>query len=100
MKGIVFGATLNSARNKLEKIRAEYESFWKINIEKVISYHNEYTIIFSNGDIWHCVEANGFSSRGRRCNIALIDKNISKEVISSIILPCIIKYPYGAVGYY
>ena len=100
MKGIVFGATLTSARNKLDKIRAEYESFWKINIEKVISYHNEYTIIFSNGDIWHCVEANDFSSRGRRCNIALIDKNISKEVISSIILPCIIKYPYGAVGYY
>ena len=100
MKGIVFGATLNSARNKLDKIRAEYESFWKINIEKVISYHNEYTIIFSNGDIWRCAEANGFSSRGRRCNIALIDKNISKEIISSIILPCIIKYPYGAIGYY
>ena len=29
-----------------------------------------------------------------------IYKNISKEVVSSIILPCIINYPYGAVGYY
>ena len=28
-----------------------------VNIEKVISYHNEYTIIFSNGDIWRCAEA-------------------------------------------
>ena len=97
MIGIVFGTTLDVAHDKLNLMSKEYESFWKINIEKVISYHNEYTIIFSNGDIWHCVEANGFSSRGRRCNIALIDKNISKEEISSIILTCIIKYPYGTV---
>ena len=100
MIGIVFGTTLDVAYDKLNLMSKEYESFWKINIEKVISYHNEYTIIFSNGDIWRCAEANGFSSRGRRCNIALIDKNIPKEVVSSIILPCIINYPYGAVGYY
>ena len=36
MKGIVFGATLKSAHNKLDKLRKEYETFWKINIEKVI----------------------------------------------------------------
>ena len=100
MIGIVFGTTLDVAHDKLNLMSKEYESFWKINIEKVISYHNEYTIIFSNGDIWRCAEANGFSSRGRRCNIALIDKNIPKEVVGSIILPCIINYPYGAVGYY
>ena len=100
MIGIVFGTTLDVAHDKLNLMSKEYESFWKINIEKVISYHNEYTIIFSNGDIWRCAEANSFSSRGRRCNIGLIDKNIPKEVVSSIILPCIINYPYGAVGYY
>lgn len=100
MIGIVFGTTLDVAHDKLNLMSTEYEKFWKVEIERIISSRYEYTIIFSNGDIWHCVEANSFSSRGRRCNIALIDKNISKEVISSIILPCIIKYPYGAVGYY
>ena len=100
MIGIVFGTTLDVARDKLNLMSTEYEKFWKVEIERIISSRYEYTIIFSNGDIWRCAEANGFSSRGRRCNIALIDKNISKEVISSIILPCIIKYPYGAVGYY
>lgn len=100
MIGIVFGTTLDVARDKLNLMSTEYEKFWKVEIERIIYSRYEYTIIFFNGDIWHCAEINGFSSRGRRCNIALIDKNIPKEVVSSIILPCIINYPYGAVGYY
>ena len=100
MIGIIFGSTLDSARDKLDKMTIEYKRFWKVEVKKVISSKYEYTIIFSNGDMWRCAEANGFSSRGRRCNIALIDKNIPKEVVSSIILPCIINYPYGAIGYY
>lgn len=100
MRGIVFGATLDSARDKLNKIGAEYERFWKIEIERIISSRHEYTMIFSNGDIWRCAEMNGSSRYGRPCNVAIIDRNIPKETVDCVILPCVVRNPYGAVGYY
>lgn len=100
MRGIVFGATLDVARDKLNTMSTEYEKFWDVGIERIISSRHEYTIMFSNGDIWRCVEANGSSCCGRRCNVALIDRNISKEIVDCMILPCVARYPYGAVGYY
>ena len=100
MRGIVFGATLDVARDKLNLMSTEYEKFWKVEIERIISSRYEYKIIFSNGDIWACMAANNGNCCGRRCNIALIDRNISKEIVDSIILPCLVRYPYGAVGYY
>lgn len=100
MRGIVFGATLESARDKLNEMSTEYEKFWKVEIERIISSRYEYTIIFSNGDIWRCANANGGNCCGRRCNVALIDKNISKDIRDCIILPCVTRQPYGAVGYY
>jgi hypothetical protein len=32
--------------------------------------------------------------------IALIDRKISKEIVDCIILPCLVRYLYGAIGYY
>ena len=100
MRSIVFGATLESARDKLNEMSIEYEKFWKVEIERIISSRYEYTIIFSNGDVWRCAITNGASCCGRRCNVALIDRNISKEIRDRIILPCVTRQPYGAVGYY
>lgn len=100
IRGIVFGATLDSARDKLNKMSTEYERFWSVEIEKIISSRHEYIMIFSNGDIWRCAEMNRSSCCGRRCNIALIDRDIPKEIVSQVILPCIVRDPYGAVGYY
>ena len=100
MRGIVFGTTLDVARDKLNKISTEYEKFWNVEIERIISSRHEYKMIFSNGDIWQCAEAIGASCCGRRCNIALIDRNISKEIVDCIILPCLVRQPFGAIGYY
>ena len=100
MRGIVFGTTLDVARDKLNLMSTEYEKFWKVEIERIISSRHEYKMIFSNGDIWQCAEAIGANCCGRRCNIALVDRKIPREVVETIIRPCLVRYPYGALGYY
>ena len=100
MRGIVIGTTLDVARDKLNLMSTDYERFWKVEIERIISSRYEYKIIFSNGDIWTCMAANKYNCCGRRCNIALVDKNISKKVVDCIIRPLLVRQPFGAIGYY
>lgn len=100
MRGLVFGATLDVARDKLNRISTEYERFWNVEIERIISSRYEYTMIFSNGDVWRCVKADKTHCRGRKCNIALVDRTIPREVVETIIRPCVVRDPYGALGYY
>lgn len=100
MRGIVFGTTLDVARDKLSLMSTDYERFWKVEIERIISSRDEYKIIFSNGDIWTCLAANKYSGCGKRCNIALVDRNISKKIVDCVIRPCLVRQPFGAIGYY
>lgn len=99
MRGIVFGATLDSARDKLNKMIDLYEKFWNVEVEKIISSRHQYKVLFSNGDAWDGVELNGSNCCGRRCNVALIDRNVpqSERWRAEV---CIVNQPYGAIGYY
>ena len=100
MRGIVIGTTLDVARNKLNLMSTDYERFWKVEIERIISSRYEYKIIFSNGDIWTCMAANNGNCCGRRCNIALVDRNIPKKIVDYVIRPLLVRQPFGAIGYY
>lgn len=39
-------------------------------------------------------------SRGRACNIALIDSNIDEEIVYTVIMPTVKSYPYRAYNFY
>lgn len=99
MRGIVFGSTLDVARDRLNRMSADYERFWNVEIERIISSRHEYKMIFSNGDVWEAVELNKYNGCGKRCNIALIDFKIPKEERWRAEV-CVVKRPYGAIGYY
>ena len=57
-------------------------------------------IRFVNNDIWYLIKASENASRGRRCNVAYIHKNISSDIIKSVILPSLLPKPYRGVTYY
>ena len=98
MKGIVFGSTFKNAEEKLLQILENYK---KINIEKTLIKHNssELVCIMSNGDYWQAVVAT-IGARGRACNIAYIDREISQEIINTVIMPTLKCFPYTAYNYY
>lgn len=68
-------------------------------IKKIKKTSCDYEIIFFNNDIWRIVPATKYS-KGYRCNISLIDRDIEKSIISDIILPMTISTPYSAYNYY
>ena len=57
-------------------------------------------IRFVNNDIWYLIKASENASRGRRCNVAYIHRNISSDIIKSVILPSLLPKPYRGVTYY
>lgn len=57
-------------------------------------------IRFVNNDIWYLIRASENASRGRRCNVAYIHRNISRNIIESVILPSLLPKPYRGVTYY
>lgn len=57
-------------------------------------------IRFVNNDIWYLIRASENASRGRRCNVAYIHRNISSDIIKSVILPSLLPKPYRGVTYY
>ena len=99
MRGIIYGNTLEVARERLDKLIDEYLKFWKIDTKQIRKSQNEYVVIFTNGDIWRAVLCHD-RIRGVRCNIALVDNQIPKIMVDCIIRPCITHYPFGALGYY
>lgn len=83
MIGIVYGATIDAAQNKLQEIVNDYTRY---NIATFVYKHNYETgdkIRFSNGDIWEaCIASENV--RGRVCNIAYIDHRINVELLDII----------------
>lgn len=99
MTGIIWYYTSkNVGRLRLEDLVEEYK---KINIEVKQSWINKTSasVVFDNGDIWDVVPAND-RSRGRACNIALIESCTPLEIVNTIILPCLKNHPFRAYNYY
>ena len=103
MTGLIWVASqqhYNSGIEKLKKIISDYE---KLNIQliqplKISKYLT--TAKFSNGDIWQVMIASPNAARGRRCNIAYIDYDISDKIIEEDIKPTIILPPYQGINFF
>ena len=98
MIGIVYGKTLQRANMKLEKVADDY-SHINIDIKRIINKSNSVMIYFSNGDIWKSIPISN-TERGNMCNIAYIDKDISKDIIEVKIMPSIKAQPFRAYNYF
>ena len=99
MKGVVwYYKDKEAAINKLLQIKDSYN---KIGIEIIKSSQssNNYSFTFDNGDYWRIIYA-GDSSRGYRMNISYISKDISNDIIISMIKHCTTAYPYTAYHFY
>lgn len=94
IKGIVYGATINAAQNKLQEIINDYTRY---NIATIVHKHNLKAgdkVSFSNGDIWEaCVASENV--RGRACNVAYIDHRIDIDLLD-IIMASIKNPPFQA----
>lgn len=98
MKGIVWGNRWISAVNKLDQIALKYE-YLHINPVQIVKTKTEYTITYENGDNWRAVRGNT-NSRGYKCNISYIDREIADDIVDTIIKPCTTCFPYHGFEYY
>lgn len=99
MKGIVWGATFESAKKKLKEIEKQYKIYKRAEIINKRESKGIYEIEYSNGDHWKAVKCHE-CSRGCRANVSYIDNQINTELIQCIILPCTTAAPYNAIQYY
>lgn len=99
MRGVIFGATIEKARRKLDTLIEEYQKCWNIAPVRIIKTCLTYRVQFVNGDIWDAVRDTESNLRGRKANVILIDYDISPENKDRINY-CLVNYPYGAIGYF
>ena len=99
MRGVIFGATAEKARKKLDTLIEEYQKYWDIAPARIITNCSTYKVQFTNGDIWDAVGCTESNFRGRKANVILIDYDISLENKHRISY-CLVNYPYGAIGYF
>ena len=98
MKGIVWGSTVERARNQLEIIKNRYlEQGYKINTYR--NNINTLEITFDNGDCWMAKGVNE-SCRAYRNNIGYIDVLIPKAIIEEVLIPTLTLGPYNAFQYF
>ena len=99
MRGVIFGATIEKARRKFDTLIEEYQKYWDIAPARIITNCSTCKVQFTNGDIWDAVGCTESNFRGRKANVILIDYDISLEDKDRIRY-CLVKYPYGTIGYF
>lgn len=98
MKGIVWGLDRPTCGGRLDTLITEYELYWKIKPRRIKQSQYSYEVEFENGDTWRAVVV-GDSSRGRKCNISLVDERIPYDLLP-IIECATVCPPYSAITYY
>ena len=98
MKGVVWGATSQTANDKLDQIIKDYR-LYRIKPKTIRKSKNGYSVEFENGDIWRAIKACE-STRGIRTNVSYIDRMISPMFVDEIIKPCTTACPFQAFHYY
>ena len=98
MKGIIW---YKEKQKGLERLDRLIEDYAKINIGTLIIRDSQLDtyVRFLNDDVWLLVPATD-RSRGRACNVSLIDSRIDQRIIDTIIMPTIKAYPYRAYNFY
>lgn len=103
MKGIVWYINNEAGIYKLDDITKQYKkkgiNFIQYKTLPSTADRKDEYVIFENGDEWRTCYAND-TSRGRCCNISLIESKIPKSIVNTIILPCTKSYPYTAYNFY
>lgn len=101
MIGIVWTERIDSIDGKTQflQIRQGYidEGIYPV---KEVKSKNICYIRFVNNDIWYLIKANENAPRHHRCNVAYIHRNISSNIINTVILPSLLLKPYRGVTYY
>ena len=96
MKGVIWhNNNYSKGLEQLERIIKNYE---QINIPIAQQHFTKIntSVIFENGDTWKVIAANE-CSRGQRCNIAYIERNIDFNIYQTIICPTITAFPFSAI---
>lgn len=96
MKGVVWCTTIKDGNEKLEEIIKDYMQCGITIQDKRSSALVGSYVRFSNGDSWQVRRAND-SSKGVRCNISYIQRNISYDIYNVIIRTCMFNYPFSAI---
>lgn len=86
MRYIVFGKTQHIARYKLDEI---YSDMNKDDVVKYVKSVNCSYIELKNGDFYETKNASD-SSRGCKCDSVFVDEDINKDIIDTIIKPCLV----------
>lgn len=96
MRGIVFYKNRDAGLEQFYKIKENYEYF---HIKCVNMKDGASSMSFENGDHWILLGTD-CCCRGRRANVAYIERSISEEVLKALIAPMITAYPYQAIHLY
>lgn len=100
MKGIIFckerAGLNNEGLTMLKHIIKRYEQIGIDCIFHISPFGNSYAD-FYNGDSWRLAVADPSGTRGRRCNIAYVERSIDYETYRTLINPCLYNFPYSAI---
>lgn len=97
MKGIIFcGSSRERGNEKLEEIINKYKL---AGIETIKSVYSKLGSCaeFENGDVWRVVSAND-SARGYKCNVAYVERCIDYDIYRTVIMNCLIDFPFKAIN--
>ena len=97
--GIVWYNDLDSGWQKFKEIINEYKIYehHKILADDWLALSR--SVLFNNGDIWSLIPAQEYS-RGHRCNVSYIPRNINQNIYHNIILRSTTRPPFQAYYYY
>lgn len=98
MKGIVWYKDKTEGFEKLKEIQQQYEKML-YKTTQIKSINNSFEMQCENGDFWIACPARD-CFRGHKCNISYIQRGIPENVISTIIRPSTVAYPYQAFKYW
>lgn len=96
MRGVVYGRSLETAQAKLQEIVNDYIHYniATTSTRKHSRWHGD-VVEFSNGDIWEaCVPSKNI--RGKKYNVAYIDKFIGVDLLDEVIMPSLVVPPFQA----
>lgn len=96
MRGIIWSVTAAEGNEMLERMIENYQRYGVELRNKKISAISGSSAEFGNGDYWRVCKASDMS-RGQRCNIAYVQRNIPYDVYRMIISPCMFDFPYSAI---
>lgn len=96
MRGAIFTTDYEKGLIMLSDIVSNY---YDVEVVDDICSADSRQVRLENGDSWALITSR-FGARGRRLNVAYIDRSLGVNFIKEIILPCLICSPFSATHYF